>query len=172
MEGPVMAGALAGGCRLADGTERHGLRWLAVRRGLRTAQPPREIRGTGTGIGSNVGRVGQRTTAQREAAAADARIQAVTQRRQGAYLVVEPPAPAPGEPRPVGPRRRPGFRQAGQRGGDLVERQPDVASGSDERQPTQYAALVTALAARCPGGRHEALRLVESQGRRRESASP
>ena len=62
-------------------------------------------------------------------------------------------------------------RAACQRGRDLVEGQPDVAGGPDERQPAQHAALVAALVARRPRRVDQALALVEPQGRRREAAA-
>ena len=61
--------------------------------------------------------------------------------------------------------------QRGQRLGDLLQRQPDVAGGADERQPAQHAALVPALAAGRAGRRQQPLRLVEPQRGRGEPAA-
>src|SRR4051812_1985069 len=76
-----------------------------------TSQRRGQVDGTGARYPRVVVGVRQAAPLQGQAAAADAGVEAVAELRQRVDLVVEPSAPRPGQPRPVGPVRGPRPRQ-------------------------------------------------------------
>ena len=78
--------------------------------GAVAAQAGGQVGGAGAAGPGGVGGVGDRAALQRQAAAADAGVQAIAQRGERLDLLVQPVPPAPGQPGPVraggGPPRR------------------------------------------------------------------
>src|SRR5215469_7290920 len=66
------------------------------------AEPGRQVGGARPGGARGVAGVGDGAPLERQAAAADARVEAIPQGGERGDLVVEPPPPATGEPGPVG----------------------------------------------------------------------
>ncbi len=119
----------------------------------------------------HVPRVVDRAPLQRQAAAADAGVEAVAQRLQRRDLLVQPAAPVPADPAPVrlggrAPRRQPVELLA-----DLVQRQADVRGRPDEGQPPKRAPFEHPTSARRPGGVHQSLGLVVAKCRGGETAA-
>src|SRR5262245_57506523 len=149
--------------------------WFVLSRsGRRAASPralcPEVVRPRALGRGLVVG-VQQLAAVDREAAAADARRQALAEGLQGLDARVEVVAPAVRETLPVAAARGAVARQRPERAPDPLERDAGRAARLDEREPAQDGAVVAALIPVGPRGRDQAPPLVEAQGRPRDPAA-
>jgi len=135
------------------------------------AQQLREVGGARTVRACRVRGVEGTAVVQGHAAAPDAAGELIAQRLQGFDLLVQALAQAVGQPRPVGLAGYPLARQAGQRRGDLFEAEAHVASGADQRQAAQRAALKAALPAQRPDRAEQAEGVVVADRGLREAAS-
>src|SRR5690606_38927799 len=123
-----------------------------------------EVAGPAAVLSGVVVGVEQAAGPQRQAAAADAAVEAVAQALDEGDLLVEAGAPGARDAGPVvlGGGARVG--QLGQGVADLVEGQAHPLGDPDERDPAQHVALVAALVAGGAGRRDEPLGLVVAQG--------
>src|SRR5205823_14411739 len=108
---------------------------------------------------------------QREASAADARVQPVPESDERIDLAVQAFAPGPRDLRPVGARRRPRGGQSRERRTHLVEREAHVLRSADESEAPQDTPLVAALTTFGPPREDQTFSLVEPQSRSGEAAS-
>jgi hypothetical protein len=109
---------------------------------------------------------------QRQASAADARVQTVTQGFESFDLLVETLPPSVRDLRPVGARGSARLRQSHEGLFDLIEGQSNMARSADEGETAQHDPFVSSLAPRGSVGSDQTLAFVEPQCRRRESTSP
>lgn len=123
-----------------------------------------QVARAGAGLAGRVAGVPDPAHAEREAAAADAAVERVAQAGEHLDLLVEPGAPRAGEAGPVGGGRRALLGQAGERGADLAQRQPDALGDPDEADASQDVGVVHPVAGRVALGVDQPSVLVEPEG--------
>ena len=140
-----------------------GSRWGGRHDGALVTQ---DVAGAGAELGGDVVGVPDRARLERQAPAADAAVEVLTQPLQRRDLLVETWAPARRQVGPVVAVRRAPLGQQLERRLDLGERQPDLLGDADEADPAQHVGVIAAVIGVRPVRRDQPVFLVEPQGRR------
>ena len=126
---------------------------------------------SGAEAGSAISRVGEFAAAERQAAAADAAGEPLSQALQLGDAPVDASRPSGGEAGPVRPFRDAPGREFGEFQGNFVERHPDALGEYDEGDPSQDGPGIAAVTGAGPFGLNQASFFIEAQCRRRHAAA-